>query len=75
MPHIFLSVWVMNYWVADWGMFECLGLSRPLEIRYFGPRNIIGLRVRPIKGIGPSLANWAISGSMVGLGSLPSVGL
>ena len=38
-------------------------------------RNMFGLKVRTVKGVGTNLANWVISGPLVGLGSLPSVGL
>ena len=34
----------------------------------------VRLRVRPNKENGPNVANWAINGPIVGLGSLPSVG-
>ena len=40
-----------------------------------GAKEMFGLKVKPIGGFGPNLANWAINGPIVGLESLPSVGL
>ena len=31
-------------------------------------KKMLGLRVKPIRGIGPNLAAWAISGPPVGFG-------
>ena len=54
--------------------YRSLGLSGPSGVSVYGPCICNGLKVRPNNGVGPNVANWAIYGSIVGLGSLLNVG-
>ena len=71
-----LVVWDLRYWASVWAVFWTLGIYAIVSHQESVIMGQIyyGLKVAPIKGIGPNVANWAISGPLVGLGSLPNIG-
>ena len=47
-----MAVWALGYWASVWAMLWTLGLSRPTESHMKQVKEMFGLRIRPIRGIG-----------------------